>query len=101
MNNSVKKYPIPSFEERKLAVKIARETRENFEKMGNQHIEKVSPVIERRKRMAEQSRLGNVMVESFGEYEGQWMQKEKAVSLGLIFLDPAHEIAGRRSVERW
>jgi hypothetical protein len=91
----------PSEDERKRVASIAAEISAKFEKMSPQYVKKVSPVMERRKRMAEQARMGNVMIESFGEYEGQWMNKEKAVSLGLIFLDPMHEITGRRSVERW
>jgi len=90
----------PSETERKRVATLAAEISAKFEKMSPQYVKKVSPVMERRQRMAEQARLGNVMIESFGEYEGQWMQKEKAVSLGLIFLDPMHEIAGRRSVDR-
>ena len=92
----------PSEEERRRVAQQAAEIAEKFRKMSPQYAERKSVVRERVERMAEQARLGMVMVETMGHaLEGVFIPKGEAEEAGLLFLDPCDWLDERKTVSRW
>lgn len=93
---------VVSEDERKRVAQMAAEIAQRFERMGGQHRERVSPVRERVRRMTEQARLGNVMVEEIGHaLEGTFIPLADAKAAGLMYLDPCVWLNERKQVSRW